>query len=80
MNVTSALIGQADEGQVSVLTLLDLSAAFDALDHFIPLMAHSSQTRIVGKVDSQILHARWQAGIFFFFFFFWYLWHGIQIV
>ena len=23
------------------------------------LMAHSSQTRIVGKVDDQFLHARW---------------------
>ena len=37
LDVTSSLFDQADGGQVSVLTLLDLSAALDTLDHSILL-------------------------------------------
>ena len=34
-DVTNRLFGGADEGHVSVLTIPDFSAAFDALDHSI---------------------------------------------
>ena len=37
LDVTSALFDHADGGQVFILTLLDLSAAFDTLDHCILL-------------------------------------------
>ena len=37
LDVTSSLLDQADGGQVSAPTLLDLSAAFDTLDHCILL-------------------------------------------
>ena len=33
----NCLLGNADEGRVSILTLLDLSAAFDTLHQSIPL-------------------------------------------
>ena len=35
LDVTNCLLGNADEGRVFILTLLDLSAAFDTLDHSI---------------------------------------------
>ena len=35
LDVTNCLLGGADEGQVSILTLLDLSATFDTLHHSI---------------------------------------------
>ena len=33
MSVLDGLLGSADEGLVSLVALLDLSAAFDTLDH-----------------------------------------------
>ena len=38
LDVTNCLLGSADEGRVSILTLLDLSAVFDTLDRSI--LAH----------------------------------------
>ena len=35
LNVTKCLLGNADEGRVSILTLPDLSAEFDTFDHSI---------------------------------------------
>ena len=37
MSVLDGLLGSADEGLVSLVALLDLSAAFDTLDHPIAL-------------------------------------------
>ena len=37
LDVTNCLLGSADEGRVSILTSLDLPAAFDTLDHSILL-------------------------------------------
>ena len=37
LDVTNCLLSNADEGRVSILTLLDLSAAFDAFDYSILL-------------------------------------------
>ena len=37
LDITNCLLGSADEGQVSFLTLLSLSAAFNTMDHSILL-------------------------------------------
>ena len=39
VDATNCLLGSGDEGWLSILTLLNLSAAFDMLDHCI-LLAH----------------------------------------
>ena len=50
LDVTNCLLGSADEGQVSILTLLDLSAAFDTLDHSSLLARLCDMFGISGKV------------------------------
>ena len=49
LDVTNCLLGSADEGKVPILTLLDLSAAFDTLDHSILLARLSDMFGISGK-------------------------------
>ena len=49
LDVTNCLFGCADEGQVSILTLLNLSAAFDTLDHSILLTRLHDMFGISGK-------------------------------
>ena len=49
LDVTSCLLGSADEGRVTILTLLDLSAAFDTLDHNILLARLHDMFDISGK-------------------------------
>ena len=48
VDVMNCLLGRADGGQVSVLTLLDLSAAFDTLHHTI-LLAQLHMFSMSGK-------------------------------
>ena len=50
LNVTNGLLGSADEGQVSILTLLDLSAAFDTLSHSCLLARLCDVFGISGKI------------------------------
>ena len=40
LDLTNCLLGSADEGQVSILTLLDLSTVFDTLNHSSLLFLH----------------------------------------
>ena len=49
LDVTNCLLGSADEGRVSILTLFDLSAAFDTLDHCILLTRMHVMFGISGK-------------------------------
>ena len=50
LDVTNRLLDSADEGRVSILTLLDLSAAFDTLDHNILLTRLHDMFGISSKV------------------------------
>ena len=50
LDVTNGLLGRADEGQVSILTSLDLSAAFDTLDHSCLLARLCDMFGMSGKV------------------------------
>ena len=49
LDVTNCLLGSADEGRVSILTLFDLSAAFDTLDHSILLTRLHDMFGLSGK-------------------------------
>ena len=49
LDVTNCLLGSADEGRVSILTLLELSAAFDTSDHSIFLIRLHDMFGISGK-------------------------------
>ena len=49
LDVMNCLLGSADERQVSILTLLNLSAAFDTLDHSILLTRLHDMFGIFGK-------------------------------
>ena len=49
LDVTNYLLVSADEGQVSIPTLLDMSAAFDTLDHIILLTRLHDMFGISGK-------------------------------
>ena len=49
LDVTNCV--SADGGRVSILTLLDLSAAFDTLDHSIPLARLHDMFGISGKAS-----------------------------
>ena len=50
LDVTNCLLGSADEGQVSILTLLDLSAAFNTLSHSSLLARLCDVFGISGKI------------------------------
>ena len=49
LDVTNCLLGSADEGRVSILDLLDMSASFDALDHSILLTRLHDMFGLSGK-------------------------------
>ena len=50
LDLTNCLLGSADEARVSILTLLDLSAAFDTLDHSILLTRLHDMFGITGFI------------------------------
>ena len=67
LDVMNRLLGSADEGRVSILTLLDLSAACDTLDHSILLTRLHDLFGISGKAFewfSSYLSDRFQPVIF----------------
>ena len=49
LDVTNCLLGNADEGRVSTFTLLDLSAAFDTLNHSVSLARLHDMFGLSGK-------------------------------
>ena len=49
LDVSNFLLGNVGEGRVSILTLIDLSAAFDTLDHIILLTRLHDMFGISGK-------------------------------
>ena len=49
VDIKNCLLGSADEGRVSILTLLDLSATFNTLDHSILLTHLHGMFGIFGK-------------------------------
>ena len=51
LDVTNRLLDSADEGRVSILTLLNLSAAFDTLDHSILLTRLHDMFGITGFIS-----------------------------
>ena len=50
LDVTNCLLGSADEDRVCILTLPDLSAAYDTLDHSILFARMHDMFGISGKV------------------------------
>ena len=56
LRITCDLLNAADEGMVSILSLLDLSAAFDTLDHHIMLQRLSLSFGLSGTVLSGFRH------------------------
>ena len=63
LDVANCLLGDADEGRVSILNSLDLSAAFDALKHSILLARLHDMFGISGKAfkwfSSILSHRFW---------------------
>ena len=56
MNVTNNLLTASDKGLVSVLVLLDLSAAFDTINHHIPFQRLEHSICIKGNALSPVYH------------------------
>ena len=49
LDVTNCLLANADEGRMSIFTLLDLSAAFDTLNHSVSLARLHDMFGLSGK-------------------------------
>jgi len=56
LNVVSDILKAADDGKVTVLGLLDISAAFDTVDHAIFNVRHSYRLDVCPSVCPSVRH------------------------